>query len=67
MEEYAYVLDYLPQGTGVSKFDKKEPVVYALGDNEFKLFELVAKTGAVINIGDRVYIGKDAALSLIHI
>lgn len=60
MEEYAYVLDYLPQGTGVSKFDKKEPVVYALGDNEFKLFELVAKTGAVINIGDRVYIGKDA-------
>ena len=54
MEEYAYVLDYLPQGTGVSKFDKKEPVVYALGDNEFKLFELVAKTGAVINIGDRV-------------
>lgn len=59
MEEYAYVLDYLPQGTSVSKFDKKEPVVYALGDNEFKLFELMAKPGVPVNIGDRVYIGKD--------
>ncbi len=61
MEEYAYVLDYLPQGTSVSKFDKKEPVVYALGDNEFKLFELVAKPGVAVNIGDRVYIGKDGS------
>lgn len=61
MEEYAYVLDYLPQGTSISKFDKKEPVVYALGDSEFKLFELVAKPGVAVNIGDRVYIGKDGS------
>ncbi|MGN0097913.1 MAG: DUF655 domain-containing protein [Candidatus Methanomethylophilaceae archaeon] len=61
MEEYAYILDYLPQGLPGGGFAKKEPVCYALGDEEFKLFELVPKANAVINIGDRVFIGKDTA------
>ncbi len=57
MEEYAYILDYLPQGIPSGNFGKKEPLCYAIGDEEFKLFELVPKAG--ITIGDRVYIGKD--------
>ena len=61
MEEYAYILDYLPQGLPGGGFTKKEPVCYALGDEEFKLFELVPRANAVINIGDRVFIGKDTA------
>ena len=59
MEEYAYILDYLSQGIPTSNFGKKEPVCYALGDDEFKLFELVPKPTAIVNIGERVYIGKD--------
>ena len=59
MEEYAYILDYLQQGLG---FKNKEPVCYAVGDNEFKLFELVPKANAIINLDDRVYIGKEADL-----
>jgi putative nucleotide binding protein len=59
VEEYAYILDYLPQGTPSGNFGKKEPLCYAVGDEEFKLFELVPKKGVVI--GDRVYIGKDNA------
>ena len=59
MEEYAYILDYLPQGLS---FKNKEPVCYAVGDDEFKLFELVPKANAVINLDDRVYIGKEADL-----
>ena len=59
MEEYAYVLDYLSQGIPTNNFGKKEPLCYALGDDEFKLFELVPKATAIINIGERVYIGKD--------
>ena len=59
MEEYAYILDYLSQGVPSGNFAKKEPLCYALGDDEFKLFELVPKPNAVINIGERVYIGKD--------
>ena len=61
MEEYAIILDYLPQGLSGGNYSKKEPVCYALGDEEFKLFELVPKANAVINIGKREFIGKDTA------
>ena len=61
MEEYAIILDYLPQGLSGGNYSKKEPVCYAIGDEEFKLFELVPRANAVINIGDRVFIGKDTA------
>ena len=59
MEEYAYILDYLPQGLN---FKNRDPICYAIGDTEFKLFELVPKAGAMITIDDRVYIGKDTNL-----
>ena len=60
MEEYAHILDYLPKGLpGGSNFAKREPLCYAVGEVEFKLFELVPKANATMNIGDRVYIGKD--------
>lgn len=61
MEDYAYILDFLPQGIPGGNFGKREPVAYAVGDEEFKLFELVPKANAQIIIGDRVYIGKDTA------
>ena len=60
MEEYAYILDYLPQGTPSTGFGKKEPVCYAIGAEEFKLFELVPKAGAIVTIGDKAFIGKDS-------
>ena len=61
MEDYAYILDYLPQGATGGGFSRKEPVCYAVGDEEFKLFELVPKAGVQVNIGVRTYIGKDSA------
>ena len=60
MEEFAYILDYLPQGVPGNGFGRKEPVCYAVGEQEFKLFELVPKAGATVTIGDRVFIGKDS-------
>jgi len=60
MEEYAYILDYLPQGVPSAGFGKKEPVCYALGSEEFKLFELIAKPNAAVVIGDKTFIGKDS-------
>ena len=61
MEDYAYILDYLAQGTSGGGFSKREPVCYAIGDEEFKLFELVPKAGAQVDIGVRTYIGKDTS------
>jgi len=60
MEEYAYILDYLPQGAPTSGFGKKEPVCYALGEEEFKLFELIVKPNATVTIGTKTFIGKDS-------
>jgi len=62
MEEYAHILDYLAQGLPSGNFTKREPLCYAVGEEEFKLFEIVPKANAVINLGDRVYIGKDASM-----
>ena len=59
MEEYAYILDYLPQGLN---FKNKDPICYAIGESEFKLFELVPKPNAKIAIDDKVYIGKESNL-----
>lgn len=62
MEEYAYVLDYMPQGMAMGKTIRKEAVCLAVGEQEFKLFELVPKAGASLESGDRVYIGKNGDL-----
>ena len=43
MEDYAYILDWLPMGAGGNFGKSREPLIYAVGDEEFKLFELVLK------------------------
>lgn len=59
MEDYAYILDYLPNGRADKKGFRREPISYALGESEFKLFELTPKDNIGLTVGDRVYIGKD--------
>ena len=60
MEDYAYVLDVLTEGRLDSKRRfRREPVVYGLGIEEFKIFDMKPVSGAAINIGDRCYIGKE--------
>jgi len=59
LEDYAYILDYLPQGRADQRGFRREPVAYAVGDVEFKLFELTPKDNINLSIGERVYIGKD--------
>ncbi|MCL2711694.1 MAG: DUF655 domain-containing protein [Methanomassiliicoccaceae archaeon] len=62
MEEYAYILDYLAQGLPTSGYAKREPLCYAVGEEEFKLFEIVPKANVAMNPCDRVYIGKEPSL-----
>src|SRR5438034_10054290 len=69
MEDYARILDYLPQGhPDQSKFHR-EPLAYALGVDEFKLFELVPRDGANLSIGRRVYIGTEVEMrtEILHV
>jgi len=59
MEDFAYILDFLPQGRAEEKSFKRTPLAIAIGEVEFKLFELIPKTNVSLVIGERVYIGKD--------
>ena len=59
MEDFAYILDYMPHGRSDKRGFRREPIAYALGDTEFKLFELTPKDNVALSIGERVYIGKD--------
>jgi len=69
VEDYAFILDYLPQGRGDDARFKREPVAYGIGTVEMKLFELTPKDGATITVGDRVYIGKEVPLrtQILHV
>ncbi|MCK4613406.1 MAG: DUF655 domain-containing protein [Thermoplasmata archaeon] len=66
MEEYAYVLDYLSQGrtdpTNPRRPMRREPIVLGVGEDQFKLFELLPLKDVTLSIGDRVYIGKDISM-----
>src|SRR5581483_4389649 len=60
MEDYAYILDYLPNGrTDARGHAQREPTAFAVGESQFTLLELIPKPGAQIATGERVYIGKD--------
>ncbi|MHB8606142.1 MAG: DUF655 domain-containing protein [Thermoplasmatota archaeon] len=61
MEDYAYILDYLPQGRP-DETRRTEPVSYGVGDKNFVLLELIARPGANMLVGDRVYLGRDPSL-----
>ncbi|UCE72799.1 MAG: DUF655 domain-containing protein [Methanomassiliicoccales archaeon] len=60
MEDYAYILDYLPQGLVDEKRYKRGPIAYGLGTYQFKILELNPKTDATLQVGEKVYIGKIA-------
>ncbi len=53
MEDNAYILDYLPEGLPGERGFKREALAYAMGESEFKLFELVPKPDAIIMIGEK--------------
>jgi len=58
-EVNAVIIDILPMGyaNDPRPVFKREPVVLAVGVDQFKLLELIPKAGADIQIHDRVYIG----------
>jgi putative nucleotide binding protein len=67
-EEYGYVLDYLPRGkTGFGKGYIAEPTVQVVGEVFFTLLEAVVKPNAIINLHERVYVGKDQREKISHI
>ncbi len=55
-EDYATVLDYLPNGYPLE--GKMMPIVQAIGKENFTLLELAPRRGVSIEIGEDLYIGE---------
>jgi putative nucleotide binding protein len=60
IEEYAYILDFLPTGHAMDTrpIHLRKPLAQALGAEHFILLELSVKEGARVEIESRVFIGK---------
>jgi len=59
LEDYVYILDYLPNGRADIPPFKRKPIVYAIGENQFTILELIPKPNVAVEIGERIYVGKD--------
>ena len=55
-EEYAIILEYLPNGYPLEK--RRIPIAQAIGDKNLTLLELVPRKESTLGIGERVYIGE---------
>lgn len=60
-EDFAYILDYLPQGKlGTSRTAyRAEPLAQMIGEDYFTLLEATPKINVELSPGERVYIGKE--------
>ncbi len=58
MEDYAWILEYFPQGKPSDP--KREPLVQLVGHQYFTLLESSVKRESNVIVGQKVYIGKDA-------
>ena len=54
-EEYATVLEFLPNGYPLEK--KMMPIAQAIGKNNLTLLELIPRRGITLSVGEEVYIG----------
>ncbi|MEM3586943.1 MAG: DUF655 domain-containing protein [Candidatus Jordarchaeaceae archaeon] len=68
-EDFAYVLDYLPQGRADDPRPsfQREPLVQAIGETYFTLLELIPKKGTTFSLHERIYIGKGSRTKIDHV
>ncbi|NYZ73561.1 DUF655 domain-containing protein [Candidatus Micrarchaeota archaeon] len=65
MEDYAWVIEYLPAGHAEAL--RREPVVQLLGTRFFTLLEATVSPTASIVIGQKVCVGKEGRQEVSHI
>ncbi len=56
-EDYAIVLDYLPNGYPLA--GKMTPIAQAIGEKTLALLELVPRRGMALEVREKVYIGPE--------
>jgi len=65
MEDYAWVIEYLPSGHAEAL--RREPAVQLLGARFFTLLEATVNPAANIMLSQKVNVGKDGRTEILHI
>jgi len=69
-EEYAIVLDYLPEGrvdSATPGYKREKQIGHVLGEQYFSLLEIVVRPDFTTQSGERIYIGKGVRDKVHHI
>ena len=68
-EEYAYVLDFLPQGYPHDRrpLFKRDPICQAVGERYFSLLELVMVKGVEVKVCERLFVGRGFRLKVRYV
>jgi len=57
MEDYGWVVDFLPEGKATERL--REPMAQLVGEKQFTLLEVTVKPNVQLSLGQRVFIGKE--------
>lgn len=69
-EDYAIVLDYLPEGrvdSSTPGYKREKRVAQIIGEEFYSLLEVIIREDMSVSIGESVYIGKDVRDKIHHI
>ena len=58
-EEFAYVLDFIPNGKSIIIEEREGPLAQAIGEERLTLLEILATEDATFKAGEKIPIGKD--------
>jgi putative nucleotide binding protein len=58
-EEFAYVLDFLPEGKSVVIKGREGPIIQAIGEERLTLLELLAVEDQDFDLGEKLRIGRE--------
>jgi putative nucleotide binding protein len=66
-EEFAYVLDFIPNGKSAIIKEREGPLVQAVGEERLTLLEILATPEANFSVGEKIAIGKENRSSIISV
>lgn len=66
-EEYAYVLDFIPNGKSIIIKEREGPILQAIGEDRLTLLEILANPDAGFPVGTRIAIGKENRNSVVSV
>lgn len=66
-EEFAYVLDFLPEGKSTVIKGREGPIVQAIGEERLTLLELLAVENKDFDLGERLRIGREGRDKIVSV